>query len=321
MVEVKIPGNNADVILKDQNGNQVPCIVKAFDDGSITISFEAQDVPTMGYTIYKAIARQAEEKVNAVSDIRVTASTMENKYFHIEIDPQGNMTRVYDKAAGRDVLPENGYGNMLQIFEDKPEGESAWNIDLEYQKKCWNINEVKSIEVMEVTPVRGVLRIVKTFNKSEIIQDITIYSLIPRIDFYTKVEWQETEKLLKAAFKVDVLSPEATYEIAFGSIQRPTHWNTSWDKARFEVPAYKWADLSESGYGVSILNDSKYGYDIKDNVMRITLLRAPISPDPVADKGYHEFVYSLYPHQGDCKQGHVVQAGYNVNVLFKTRSC
>ena len=242
---------------------------------------------------------------------------MENEFFKINVDNSGAICSIYDKKVEREILTEGGYGNVLQIFEDRPARESAWNIDIEYQKKSWIVNEVKSIEVREVSAIKGVLRVVKTFNKSKIVQDITIYASTPRIDFHTQVEWQETEKLLKAAFDVDVLSPYATYEIAFGSIRRPTHWNTSWDKAKFEVPAHKWADLSEGGYGVSILNDCKYGYDIKDNIMRITLLKAPVYPDPVADKGTHEFIYSLYPHMGDWINGNVVNAGYELNVPLK----
>ena len=119
--------------------------------------------------------------------------------------------------------------------------------------------------------------------------------------------------MLKAAFHVNVLSSKAAYEIQFGAIERPTHWNTSYDKAKFEVCGHKWADLSEGGYGVSLLNDCKYGYDIKDNCMRITLLRSPVDPDPDADKGVHEFCYSLMPHTGDYREGKTVHAGYELN--------
>jgi len=104
--------------------------------------------------------------------------------------------------------------------------------------------------------------------------------------------------MLKVAFPVEVFSPVATYEIQWGNVQRPTHRNTSWDWARFETCAHKWVDLSEGDYGVSLLNDCKYGHDIRDNVIRLTLLRSPTMPDPMADFGEHRFVYSLYPHRG-----------------------
>lgn len=134
-----------------------------------------------------------------------------------------------------------------------------------------------------------------------------MYNDIPRIDFNNKIDWKEKQILLKVAFPVDIHADKATYEIQFGNIERPTHWNTSWDYARFEVPAHKWADLSEGGYGVSLLNDSKYGYDIKDLVMRLTLLKSAIYPNEEADKEIHEFVYSLYPHKGDWKDGNTVK--------------
>lgn len=313
------------LVLKDTKGNNIPCSIKVLHDKdngekeNIVICFEAFDVPSIGYTSYSLVYESKRSEVNnsESTNIIVTKEFMENKFFKIYFDNTGTICRIYDKIADREVLVEDGLGNVLQIFEDRPARESAWNIDIEYQKKSWIVDELKSIDIKEVSPVKGVLRIVKTFNESEITQDITIYASTPRIDFFTHVEWQETEKLLKAAFEVNVLSPFATYEIAFGSIRRPTHWNTTWDQAKFEVPAHKWADLSEGGYGVSILNDSKYGYDIKDNTMRITLLKAPVYPDLVADKGSHDFVYSLYPHEEDWIRGRIVNAGYELNVPLK----
>ncbi|HOJ10758.1 MAG TPA: glycoside hydrolase family 38 C-terminal domain-containing protein [Clostridiales bacterium] len=331
-VEAVISINNSkgytfeSLALEDIKGDKIPCTFKKIDEQTVAVSFEALDVPSMGYTSYKLVKVDEEMQVGKTIDnstfdhikrITVTKELMENQFFKINVDNNGTICSIFDKKAGREVLSEGGHGNVLQIFEDRPARESAWNIDIEYQKKSWVINEVKFVEVKEVSETKGVLRVVKAFNKSEIVQDITIYASTPRIDFYTHVNWQETEKLLKAAFEVEILSPCATYEIAFGSIRRPTHWNTSWDQAKFEVPAHKWADLSEGGYGVSILNDCKYGYDIKDNEMRITLLKAPVYPDPVADKGTHEFVYSLYPHIGDWINGNVVNAGYELNVPLK----
>lgn len=317
---VKQLSQRNDLVLVDEKGKEVAFELDRLGDEKAAIIFEAVDVPSMGYKVYelKAEAKTKEDdSLNGETAIKVSKNALENRFFEIQLDDDGNIRSIYDKTAKRQVLSPGGRGNVLQIFEDKPERESAWNIDLEYQKKSWEVNDVVSVEIVCSGPARGVLRIVKKFSSSTITQDIVIYNTIPRIDFETKVDWQETEKMLKAAFDVDVLSPEATYEIAYGNIKRPTHWNTSWDKARFEVPAHKWADLSEGGYGVSILNDCKYGYDIKDNVMRITLLRAPVYPDPVADKGYHEFVYSLYPHQGDWRQGDVVHRGYELNVPLK----
>lgn len=139
-------------------------------------------------------------------------------------------------------------------------------------------------------------------------QRISLAHNSPRLDFDTTVEWRERHILLKVAFPLDVLAPAATYEIQWGNVQRPTHRNTSWDWARFEVPAQKWVDLSEGGYGASLLNDGKYGHDVHDNVVRLTLLRGPTSPDPTADLGHHHFVYSLLPHAGGWDENTVGQA-------------
>jgi alpha-mannosidase len=152
------------------------------------------------------------------------------------------------------------------------------------------------------------VRIVRKTEKSVITQDVTMYAHSPRVDFVTHVDWHETRVLLKAAFPVDVRSTTATYEIAFGAIERATHHNTAWDRARYEVVGHRWADLSEGDYGVRVLNDCKYGHDTKNNVLRLSLLRSPIDPDPKADQGEHEFVYSLYPHGGDWRCGTVQEA-------------
>ena len=142
---------------------------------------------------------------------------------------------------------------------------------------------------------------------------LSLYAHSPRLDFRTEVDWHARQTLLKVAFPVDVRATRATYEIQFGSVERPTHWNTSWDWARFEAIGHKWVDLSEGNYGVALLNDCKYGHDIKDNVLRLTLLRSAIDPDPLADEGHHTFTYSLLPHAGDWRTAGVVREAYALN--------
>ena len=159
--------------------------------------------------------------------------------------------------------------------------------------------------MVEAGPLRAGIRVVRRFGDSRITQVIRLDAGSRFIDFDTEVEWHETNRLLKVAFPVDVRSLRATYEIQYGHVERPTHANTSWDVARFEVCAHKWADLSEPGYGVALLNDCKYGYDIAGNVIRLSLLRAPTWPDPVADRGHHRFTYRLLPHAGDLRDAGV----------------
>ncbi len=171
--------------------------------------------------------------------------------------------------------------------------------------------------MVEEGPLRAGIEVVRSFGHSRLTQTIRLAARTRFVDFVTDVEWHETNRLLKVAFPVDVRSLRATYEIQYGHVERPTHANTSWDVARFEVCAHKWADLSEPGYGVALLNDCKYGYDIAGNVIRLSLLRAPTWPDPVADRGRHHFVYRLLPHAGDLRAGGVVDAGYDLNVSLR----
>lgn len=189
----------------------------------------------------------------------------------------------------------------------------AWDIDIYYQEKMHEVDELLEAVVEEAGPLRGTLRLGWRFGGSTITQRISLYHDSPRIDFCTEVDWFEQHVLLKVAFPVAVRSTRATYEIQFGSVERPTHWNTSWDWARFEVPGHKWADLSEGDYGVALLNDCKYGHDIKGNVMRLTLIKSATSPDAMADQGHHEFTYSLLPHVGDWRDGNVAREAYALN--------
>ncbi|MGI6173026.1 MAG: alpha-mannosidase [Christensenellales bacterium] len=292
--------------LRDAEGNIVPCT--ATPDGDETeFRFEAR-VPALGVSIYTASDEEAPK-----AGLCATVRCLENAHLRLMLDEDGNIESLFDKCAGREVFAGDDPSNLLTIFEDIPHRESAWNIDIEYQSRFWTLQKAESVTLAENSPVRAVVRTVRKFNLSTITQDIVLARDARRVDFVTHVSWQETQRMLKASFRPDVLSQKATYEIQFGAIERPTHWNTSYDRARFEVCCHKWADLSEGHYGVSLLNDCKYGCDIKDNRMRLTLLRAPNYPDPVGDKGEHSFVYSIYPHAGDWRTGGTVREAYSLN--------
>lgn len=298
-------------IILDPHGNQVLHQVVTRYGDQVEILFEAKDVPPMGYAVYRIV--EQDEPVKQPSDIKIVSQFMENRYFIIELDSFGTISRIYDKMVEREVLADGARGNVLQFFDDRPHAHDAWDIDFNYTENMQELAKLKMIEVQEWGPVRATVRLTRKTERSTIVQDISIYNCIPRIDFKTKVDWWEKRTLMKVAFPVDILSPKATYEIQFGAIERPTHFNTSWDRGKFEVPAQKWADLSEGDYGVSLMNDCKYGYDVHDNVLRLSLLRSPISPDPHADEGKHEFVYSLYPHKDDWRKGGTVQRAYELN--------
>jgi len=248
------------------------------------------------------------------SSLMVKDYTIENEFYRVTVDPKsGCVMSLYDKANQREVLDESRCGNLLQTFYDKPQVYDAWNIDANFEDQKWDLREAQEVNVVETGPVRAVIRVVKKFQNSTFVQNLTLYPKIRRIDCTMEVDWREKQILLKVAWPVAVRSDKASYEIPFGSIERPTTRNTPEEQAKFEVPALQWADLSDSTYGVSLLNDSKYGYDTRDNVLRLTLLRSPAYPDPEADQGHHRFRYSIYPHAGDWKQAGTVQRGYELN--------
>jgi alpha-mannosidase len=307
----EVPAGIEAPYLEDEDGNTYNCQIVESEGSKKAIAF-VRGIPPKGYKAF-GIKNRKTEAVEQDSMI-ITKDILENRFFRIRLDARGTMVSLYDKTNDREVLMENERGNRILAFEDKPMQFDNWDIDIYYQEKMWEVDDVKSVEVLEVGPVRGILRIVRRFLDSTLIQDIILYNDIPRIDFKTHVDWKEDQILLKAAFPVDVHSDKATYDIQFGNVERPTHWNTSWDTARFEVCAHKWADLSEDGYGVSLLNDCKYGHDIRDGHMRITLLKSGMDPNPKADRGEHEFIYSLYPHGGDWKSGRTVHMAYSLNV-------
>jgi alpha-mannosidase len=228
----------------------------------------------------------------------VTPSLLENVVLRVEFNQDGDITRIYDKANQREVLPAGALANQFQAFEDIPLFWDAWDVEIFYDDKCWVSDPATSVRVVQAGPLRATLEVQRRILNSDYVQRISLAYNQRRLDFDTFIQWQERRILLKVAFPVDILAPAATYEIQWGNVQRPTHRNTSWDWARFETCAQKWVDLSEGDYGVSLLNDCKYGHDVRDNVLRLTLLRSPIIPDPEADLGDHHFVYSLLPHSG-----------------------
>jgi alpha-mannosidase len=217
--------------------------------------------------------------------------TLENERLLAVFNAAGDLVRLYDKANEREVLPTGAIGNQFQAFEDRPQMWDAWDIDIFYQDRMWLADSASSI-----TRDGDALTIQRQIMSSPYTQRIRLDGDMLRFD--TEIDWRERHVLLKVAFPVEVLSSMATYDVQWGYVQRPTHWNTSWDWARFEVVGHKWADLSEGGYGVSLLNDCKYGYDIRGHVMRLSLLKSPTWPDSTADVGKHYFSYALYPHAG-----------------------
>lgn len=306
IVSLQIQSEIQNPIFQDQEGKAYVGQVV----GEKQAIFYAEDLPATGYKTFHV---SDSKHTLAGDELQISVDKLENRYFVIRLDDKGQFTSCFDKVANREVFKAGEKANVLQAFEDKPMYYDNWDIDIFYSEKMWLVDDVQKIEVVATGPVRATLAIHRRFVDSIIVQHIHIYKDIPRVDFETYVDWQQSQVLLKAAFPVDINSNKATYEIQYGNVERPTHMNTSWDTARFEVCAHKWVDLSEAGYGVSLMNDSKYGHDIIDGNMRITLLKSGIVPNPVTDREEHWFTYSFYPHSGTWREAATEQLAANLN--------
>jgi len=255
--------------------------------------------------------------------VTVSDLVLDNGLVRVQLDDDGLFTSVRDLTARREVLTPGQPGNLLQLHPDHPNHWDAWDIDPHYRRKHVDLTEADSVTVVESGPLIGAIRVERSFGASRITQTIRLRAGSRRIDIATEIEWHESEKILKAAFPIDVHADRSAAEIQFGHVHRPTHANTSWDAARFEVYAHRWVHVAEPGYGVAVLNDSTYGHDIargsRDDggtttTVRLSLLRAPHSPDPHADQGSHRFTYSLLP---SASLGDAVAEGYSLNLPLR----
>jgi alpha-mannosidase len=324
VVKVELPEGDLNMYaVFDKNGKELTSQTVATGKYSRELMFTASDVPSLGYATYEL---RKQKPAAPKTDLVITESSLENQFFTVMIDKESGWVKsIIDKRNGKELL--SGPGGELQLLEDKPAQYDAWNVGLTGVKYSWKL---RRIEIAEQGPLRCVLRVVRDYLKPGVkkefptfdypntfcTQDIILYSGIDRVDFKTDIDWWEDKTMLKVAFPLTVNDTVASYEIPYGSITRSTQMNTSWEKAKVEVPAERWADLSGSDYGVSLLNKSKYGYDIKGSVMRLSLLRSPKSPDPTADRGKHSMEYSLYPHKGSWRDAGTVKRGYEYNNDF-----
>ncbi|ASA25876.1 alpha-mannosidase [Paenibacillus donghaensis] len=302
----------------DEHNHLLDCewVAEAPEGASIIV--RVPQVPACGYrTIWLRSQAEGTEAAPGVEVSPVHAETLldcwETEYYRIQFNSQGEIARLYDKLAGRDIVKPGQTANRFHFFHDRPTLWDAWDIDSRYEAQPAGEAELAEKRVVSSGAVRDVLRFRWKLNHSEITQDLILYHQDRRIDFRTHVSWKESHKLLKVGFPIDVVTDKATYEIPFGALERPTHRNTSWEQAQYEVCGHRFADVSEHGYGVSLLNDCKYGYDVQGSTIRLSLLRAPKWPDATADLGEHDFTYSLYPHQGDWREAHTLRAAAELN--------
>ena len=238
---------------------------------------------------------------------------LETPYYTVELDENGLLSRLYDKENRREVLRPGQRGNLMRMYEDKPIYYDNWDIDIYYTEKYWDVTELTSLRWTDVGAVSATLELERCVSSSLIRQRIRFYANSRRIDFETYVDWHEHQHLLKVHFPVDVHTDEATFEIQFGNLKRKVHTNTSWDVARFESCGQKWMDLSEGHYGVSLLNDCKYGHSVKDGCIGLTLIKSGIEPNPTTDQEEHFFTYALYPHAEGWQQAGTVREAYRLN--------
>lgn len=279
------------------------------------ICFFAENIPSKGYKTY-LIQPIAYENKNIAAT--VSGSKVRSRHFDLDFDENMNIAKMIHKKSGRPVAPEGRKLNEIVAYEDRPVGHPAWDVNAYFQEKASPINDVLNSRVIENGPVRTVLQITRRFKSSVYTQNIIIYNDIERVDVENVVDWKESNYLVKALFPVDANTSRATFDIQFGNIERNTHSNTVADFAQFEVSAQKWADVSDNSFGLSVLNDCKYGYDIKNDLLRISLIRCQNAPCPDQDKGMHNFTYSIYPHIGHVSQSDVVNQSYSLNYPLHT---
>uniref|UniRef100_A0A3P8Q7T4 alpha-mannosidase n=1 Tax=Astatotilapia calliptera TaxID=8154 RepID=A0A3P8Q7T4_ASTCA len=248
---------------------------------------------------------------------------MENGLLKTAINREGTLASLCLISANRESISDGCLGNQFVMFDDVPLYWDAWDVmDYHLQTRKPVAEVVQPVHVVSPGGLRGSVSFtLRISDKSTITQEIIMDAMCPYIKFSTEVQWAESHKFLKVEFPVRVRSPNATYEIQFGHLQRPTHRNTSWDWAKFEVWGHKWADLSEHNFGVSLLNDCKYGYSVHKNTMTLSLLRAPKAPDATADMGIHHFTYAIMPHTRSFQEASVIQCAYNLNFPLRLIQC
>jgi alpha-mannosidase len=312
-VDVQMPSPASEVSVLDAHGAVLPSEVLSKNASTSTfhLLIEAHDVPSLGYEVLHVVpGRKA-----FTSGLHVNGTTLENADLRVVVDPHtGCITSLYNKKANFETLAAGSCGNELQAFKDTPKDYDAWNIDPgTLDRPPTLLNQADSVEVVDHGPMRGAIRITRHWQNSKFVQEIQLDAGSDQVVVVNDIDWHETHVLLKDAFALSATSPFATYEIPYGTIQRATTRNNSWEKAQFEVPAQRWADLGNDQHGFSLINESKYGYDSVGNLLRLSLLRSPVWPDPNADRGHHHFRIALYPHAGDWKQAMTVRHGFDFN--------
>ncbi len=297
-----IPCENEFAIF-DKEGNEV-AYQKTYDGKIVFIA----DVCAKGYSSFavKAIAPKKVEDINA------TIKNAETPFFSVEFNNEGNIAKLIHKKSGRSVAPDGETVGKVIAYQDRPHNHEAWDIKCYFDEKSWDL-DFKNAEIIEQGAVRAVYKVERTFRKSTFTEFYCIYNDLERIDVDYEADWHEDHVVLKADYPVDVNATKATFDIQFGNVERSTTTNTTWEFAQFEESMHKWVDLSDNSFGLSILNDCKYGCDVKHGRIRPTLFRCATRPNTIQDREFHSFTFSIYPHENRVNDSNVVKEAYNVN--------
>ena len=266
----------------------------------------AENIPSKGYARLRDTAPVEES-------VRISTNEVETPFAIIHFNERGHIDSWFDKTAQRQILQDGQLGNVLMTYEDKPFQYDNWELQDYYKEKSWPVEDLVHTEVIENGPFRYALKMQWQYQDSTIEEILYFYPNTARVDVHFTADWKEDQLLLKVLFPVELNTTEATFEIQYGNVKRSTAVNTSWDQARFEVCHHKWMDVSEGGYGVSFLNDCKYGISVEENVVGLSLLKCGTYPNPQADREIHNAMYSIYPHQGSWQEAETVKEAYLLN--------
>ncbi|MDF2675449.1 MAG: Alpha-mannosidase, partial [Clostridiales bacterium] len=318
--DVYVSTEDSSITILDASGEEIPSQIISRNGHKAVVAFEAS-IPAMGYSIYRAVEKDNASYTTTIN-VDEANKTFENQFFKVQIDPvTGNISSIFDKKNNKEVVADNQQFNKLQFLSDTPREWESWNIDYDDMNATpVEANKVSApVKLVENGPAKATFKVSKVSPSglSTIDEYITLYNSIDRIDVQLKINWNEKQKMLKAAFPMSVHPQNVTYDIAYATINRPAV-NT---EGMFEVEGYKFADMSQDGFGVSVLSDSKEGWDCPNGVLRLSLLRSPLdNRGGATDFGNREIKYSFYPHSGDWKTGDVaVKANeYNYPAIAKT---
>jgi alpha-mannosidase len=272
-------------------------------------------IPSLGWTTVRGVAKETAAPTRA-SVVKATAQGLENERLRVRFDARGRIASLFDKEADRELAA--GPCNDLKLYKDIPCNWDAWDLDIGYMQLPIEQTAAAKIEVVSQGALAGIVRIVRKIGNSLVTQTVTLRRGSRRVDFHTVVDWQESHKLLKVAFPVEVHSNEALHEIQFGHVRRPNHHSRQYDEDRFEVAHHKWVALCEEGRGVAVINDSKYGVNVLGKSINLSLLRAPKAPDMHADQGRQEFTYSVFAWNGSLRDSGLVNEAYDLNIPATT---